>query len=515
MLKNIDNTRIAKNTVFLGIRMVIVLFISLYTTRIILDSLGIIDYGINNVVAGFVTMCAFISTSMANASQRFFNYEYGKNGEIGAKKVFNNSFVIQLILLFFVVGLIEFVGLWYIENKMVIPFERRGAAEWTFHMAVLSLSFSIMQVPFYSAIMAHEKMSFYAFVSILDSCLRLLLAIVLGYVTYDKLIVYSSFLAFFSCLSFILFGIYSKKKFAEIKFDFKIDNKLFKSMLSFSGWNIIGTFARSMRNQGVSMILNLFFGPIVNAAQAIANQVNSAFMQLVANLSISVRPQIVHSYAQNNSMRTINLMMASSKLSLLILYIASCPILIELDFVLKVWLGSNVPNYTYSFIFYIVITSFITNLHTLVSAVVHATGNIKNYQMVCSFINVLIIPIGYVAFCLGANASFIFLIGLFIEIIVQVFSLVILKKLVSFSYIAYFNKIILPLLKVVALSIIFPLIIHNIMWPGILRFIFVLCVSTVVICIVTYRFALESGEKKMIKEYANLLIRNNLSSFLK
>lgn len=509
MLKSANNTRIAKNTVFLGIRMVIVLLISLYTTRVILDSLGVIDYGINNVVAGFVTMCAFISTSMANASQRFFNYEYGKNGEVGAKKVFNQSFIIQLILLLFVVILIELIGLWYIENKMVIPFERRGAAEWTFHMAVLSLSFSIMQVPFYSAVMAHEKMTFYALVSILDSCLRLLLAIVLGYVTYDKLIVYSSFLAFLSCLSFVVFLIYSKKKFPEIKFDFKVDNELFRSMLSFSGWNIIGTFARSMRNQGVSMILNLFFGPIVNAAQAIANQVNSAFMQLVSNLSVSVRPQIVYSYAQNNKIRTINLMMASSKLSLLILYIASCPILIELDFVLKIWLGKNVPNYTFSFVFYIVLTSFITNLHTLVSAVVHATGKIKNYQIVCSLVNVLIVPIGYVGFCLGAEASFIFLIGLFIEIIVQIFSIVILKKLITFSYIIYFNKVILPFLKVVALSIIFPLIIHNVMGQGVFRFIIVLCVSTFVICFVTYGLALEPVEKKMIKEYTNSLLKKN------
>ena len=264
---SLKNEKIALNTILLSVRMVFVLFLSLYTTRITLDVLGIDDFGIYNVVGGFVSMFVFLNTSMSNGIQRFFNFELGRNGIKGAQKVYITSLIIQLILLFVLILLTETFGLWYLYNKMVIPQERFWAALWVFQLSVLSFVFVIMQVPYNAAIMAHEKMNFYAFIGVLDAILKLAIVFLIPYANSDALILYAALLAAISLLNFLLVFFYSRKHFEEIRILPLFDKLLFKSMLSFSGWNIFGTFSNMMREQGLNVILNLFLGPIVNAAR--------------------------------------------------------------------------------------------------------------------------------------------------------------------------------------------------------------------------------------------------------
>lgn len=507
MSKVSNNERIALNTVFLAIRMLIVLLISLYTTRVLLAALGVVDYGIYSVVAGFVSMCSFISTSMASAIQRFFNYEIGKNGVEGGKRVFNAGIRIQFVLSLLLVVLIELVGIWYIEFKMVIPAERLVAARWVFQAALLSLFLAMVSVPYNAAIMAHEKMDYYAFLGILDAILKLAIAIAVQHSASDKLVLYAYLLAGISVVNLLLNYVYAHMKFSEIRFKKGIDRALLKSILVFSGWNAFGTFARTMRSQGVGMVLNLFFGPMVNAAQGVAGQVKSAFQVLVANLATAARPQIVQSYSRGETQRTITLMYSVSKLVLFLLFIFAYPVLLELPEVLNIWLGDNIPDYTIIFVRLVIVTMFVTDIHMITSAVVHATGKMKTYQLVCSTINVLIIPLVYVVMKLGADADVAFWMGLLIEILVQVASLLILKKLIEFSLSQYCKEILWPFFKVVVISFALPIIPYVLMPQGIIRFIIVAILSVCVTCLVVYMWGLNKKERDLVMSFVNRIIK--------
>ena len=494
-----NNKKIAKNTIFLGIRMVFVLLITLYTTRVVLSSLGVVDYGVYTVVAGFVTMCAFISTSMANGIQRYFNFELGKNGTEGAVQVFNTGFFIQVIFAAVIILFTELVGVWYVNHKMVIPPDRLYAARWLLQLSILNLTLSMLQVPFKASIMAHEKMDYYAIVSILDALLRLGVAFAIKYSPTDRLIFYGALVSVIHFINICLYTIYSKIHFEEIRFERGFNKTLFKSMLVFSGWNLFGTFARTMRNQGLGMVLNLFFGPVVNAAQGVANQVSNGFNNLVANLSTASRPQIVQSYSQGNLDRSIRLMMSVSKLTTLLLYMVAYPILIEIDYVLQIWLGDNIPEGTRYLIIIVVITMFVSNLQSFISSIVHATGKMKTYQLTCSIINILIVPAAYFACKMGANVEIVFIIGFVIEVMVFIASIIILKHLIRFSVREYLKKVIMPVAMVMLITIIIPIIPHFLLPIGFVRFVLVLIIAILASSICSYYLGISNQEKEIVR----------------
>ena len=495
------NKMIAKNTVFLGIRMVFVLLITLYTTRVVLSALGVVDYGVYTVVAGFVTMCAFISTSMANGIQRFFNFELGKSGIEGAVQVFNTGLLIQVIFAAIIILFTELVGGWYVNHKMVIPPDRLHAAQWLLQFSILNLTLSMLQVPFKASIMAHEKMDYYAIVSITDALLKLGIAFAIKYSPIDRLIFYGVLMSVIHFINICLYTIYSKIHFEEIRFEKGFNKSLFKSMLIFSGWNLFGTLARTMRNQGLGMVLNLFYGPVVNAAQGVANQVSNGFHNMVANLSTASRPQIVQSYSQGNLNRSIRLMMSISKLTTLLLYIASYPILVEIDFILHIWLGENIPNGTENLVIIVVVTSFVSNLQSFISVLVHATGKMRTYQLTCSIINILIIPAAFIACKLGAKVEMVFIIGFIIEVIVFVASVMILKRLIVFPIRVYVKKVIVPVGMVVMITIIIPLIPHYLMPFGILRFVLVFTSALMASSICSYFLGISHQEKEIVRSF--------------
>ena len=500
-----NNKRIAKNSILLSIRMIFVLCLTFYTTRVTLKALGVDDFGIYNVVCGFVSMFTFLNTSMSNGIQRFFNFELGKNGIDGARRVYVTSLVVQLLLLLIIIVLTETLGLWYLHYKMVIPPERFIAAQWIFHLSVISFILVIMQVPYNAAIMAHEHMNFYAFLGVLNAILKLIIVILIPLAeTTDKLILYGCLLTAISLLDFILAYSYSRIHFEEIRIRPLFDKGLFKSMLSFSGWNIFGSFSNMMREQGLNMILNLFFGPVVNAARGIAYQVSSGLQGFVANVSTAIRPQIVQSYAQGNTIRTINLMHSLSKLSIIGLYMIAYPILLEIDYVLHLWLGGDVPDYTSSFVIIVVLIAFLNNMNSAVSAVVHATGKMRNYQVIGSLINLSSLPFAYYALKMGYNPNSVFWVSFVFTIFMQTASLFILKSVIDFSIVRYAKEVILPFCLVVCVSFSIPLIPYNFMSNGFLRFGVVVTLAVVSSSLSLYFLGLNKKEKSLIN---SLLIK--------
>ena len=302
-----NNKRIIKNTLLLAIRQVVVMVMALYVSRITLKVLGVTDFGIYNVVCGFVVMFTFLNAAFTTGIQRFFNYEYGKNGTKGSNKVFVNAVVVQLVLSAIIVILLESIGLWYMYEKMVIPEERFTAAMWVFQVSVISTVVMMLQVPFNAAILAHEKMDFFAFLSVLNQVLKLIAVIILPHFYGDRLIIYGILLLGVTFVDFLLNAIYAKIHFSEINFRCNVDRSLLKQMLSFSGWNVFGKFSYMMKEQGLNMVLNLFFGPSLNAARGLAFQVTGALNGFVSNINVAVKPQLTQSYAQGNYNRTFSL----------------------------------------------------------------------------------------------------------------------------------------------------------------------------------------------------------------
>lgn len=509
-----NNKRIAKNSVFMSIRMLIVLCITLYSSRVVLAALGVEDYGIYNVVAGFVTMFGFLNSSLSNGIQRFFNFELGRNGMEGANKVYNMALFIQAILAIVIILPTEIFGTWYLHHKMVLPAERMIAAEWIFQSALVTFFIQILQVPYSAAIMAHERMDFYAFVSVLNAVLTLGIAFLITYLPGDSLNLYGLLLTIISLISFVLYFVYCRRNFKEISLKFDFQKILFKDMLSFSGWNIFGTLGYMVKDQGVNLMLNFFFGPVVNAARGIANQINGGLQSFVSNITIPVRPQVVQSYSQGNVVRSLNLTYTISKFSCFMLLIISLPVMLEIDYVLCVWLGENVPDHTATFVVIIVINSFLLNLNNAVSGIVHATGKMKNYQLAGGGISILGVIVSYIVLriVLSPEASLIAL--LVMDGIRQLLALIILKNIVQqFSFKEYLKEVLLPVILVSGICVIIPVLLHHFMRGGGVRFITVTLVSVTSVAVCAYLYGLTMNEKMLVRQMVDNMIGKVMKTF--
>lgn len=498
-----SNKRIAKNSIFLSIRMVIVLLISLYTTRVILQVLGVIDYGVYNVVCGFVTMFAFLNLSLSNGIQRFFNYEFGKNGEEGANKVYCTSLYIQALFSIVVVIIVEVFGLWYLHNKMVIPNDRMIAAEWIFQLSILTFVLGIMQAPFAAAVTAHEKFDFYAVVSVLDAVLKLGIVYLIKLISVDKLILYGILSTAVALLNIILYFIYCKKSFREIHFRKGIDKELFKKMLGFSGWNLFGSFSNVMEVQGINLVMNFFYGPVVNAARGVANQINGGVQSFVSNIAMPVRPQVTQSYAKGDIQRTMGLTYSISKMSCAIVFILAIPASIEIDYILRLWLGNTIPSHTASFTMLVLLTSVVNNLNAIISNVVHATGIMRDYQFWGSIVRVSSVPVAYLLIFyfdfpeMGLIAVFL------MASATHLICLFIAKKIVGFSMTEYFRMVILPILVIFIISVMAIYPVHCLLQEGPMRLIFVCIFSVIIIGILFFYYAFNSSERQLTMQLLN------------
>lgn len=497
------NRRIAKNTLFLSIRMVIVLGVTLFTTRIVLQALGAVDYGVYNVVCGFVSLFSFLNVSMSNGIQRFYNFEYGKNGEDGANSVFCISLIIQSILAIIVVILVEGIGLWYLHNKMVIPPERFNAAEWIFQLSVITFVIGIMTAPFSAAVTAHEKMNFYAIVSVFIVFLKLGVAYIIKISQSDKLVLYGILLTAISLVEISLYLLYCKRNFREIYISRRFDKTLFTKMFGFSGWNLFGSFSNVMENQGTNLVLNYFFGPVVNAARGVAMQVNGGVQSFVENITIPVRPQVIQSFASGNLQRTLSLTYSVSKISSIIILILAIPISLEIEYILGLWLGADFPEHTAAFTVLILACSFFNTLQSSLSGVVHATGKMKKYQLSCSFIRLLSLPVSIFLIHFIHIPEVCLISVVFFSSMVLVNSLFIVRQLVGFSIKRYLYQVLFPVLFVLILSVVVLYPLHSIVTEGFIRLFIVTLSSIILTGSLSYFFVFSEGERILVRQFVD------------
>lgn len=491
------NKRVAKNTISLYLRMFFVLLVSLYTTRVVLRVLGVEDYGVYNVVAGFVTLFSFLNTSLAGAIQRFYNFETSQKGDEGTSSVYTLSLVIQFCLSLIVLLLLETIGVWYLNKVMVVPPDRLFAANILFQSSTLSLVLLIISIPFSAAILSFEKMDYYAAVGIIDVLLKLLIIIVLPYIPYDKLISYSVLLLLISITNFLLYYIYSKNRFNSLRFSryYIRNHTALKQMLSFAGWNVFGTFSNVVYTQGTNILLNFFFGPIVNAAKGIAGQIMSAIQSFSINVVTAFRPQLVNSYAKNDFERTKKLMFIESKVCFVLMCTLSVPLIIEMDYILNLWLGEDVPIYAGLFSCLVLVHATIASLNQPFSQVVHATGTMKSFQLITGCITCMIIPFSYFAFKLGAPPSAVFWIGIAMAVFSQIACAYIVNHLFYYDLRHYLVDVIVPCLTFVILLPIIPLIIRQMMPESFGRLALGTTLSLIIAGILAYCVVLNKGDR--------------------
>lgn len=493
-----SNSRIAKNTIFLYLRMLLVLVVSLFTTRVLLHALGVEDYGINNVVCGFVSMFSFLNTSMSNGVQRFYNFSLGRKNEYSIGEVYTASFIIQIIIAVLLFVILELVGTWYIYNMMNIPSDRVAAAYWIFQFSVVSLVLILFQIPYSAAIMAYEKMDYYAYLSIFDVVAKLIIAYSVKYASIDRLILYGSLNLLVSIISFLLYFIFAKRQFPDLRFNFKVRKRLFKPMLAFSGWNVFGSFAYLIKGQGLNLLLNFFFGAIVNAARGVSNMVMSAIQSFQANIVIAFRPQLVQSYAEGNYGRVLRLFYSLSKISFVLLSILSIPVIIEVNYILKIWLGDNIPEYTVPFTILALLNMIVSSLNTPVSQIVHATGKMKSYQIGTSIVICSILPIAWFSLKLGCDPTMVYLISLILTILNQVICNLLLKRVFDYSTKDYIVKVILPCVFFLILVPIVPFAVTVFMPSSFYRLIVTAILCLVISCLIAYWVVLDKVEKEML-----------------
>lgn len=495
-----NNKRIVKNAIFLYGRLILTMLISLYTTRVVLNVLGVVDFGIYNVVCGFVAMFSFLNTTMSNGIQRFYNYEAGKNGIGSVTKVYQTAMLIQLLLVLVVVFVIEPLGAWYLNNKMVIPEERLFAANWVFQCSLLSLAFLVMQVPFSAAVMAHEKMNYYASVGILDAFLKLAIVIVLPYLGGDGLIIYGILLFSVSVINLLLYSVYALKNFPELKLERVFHKDLFNNIFKFTGWNLVEMFAWTTQVQGVNMVMNLFCGPVVNAAQGVASQISSALNSFCSNLSVAFRPQLVHSYAEGNYLRTTNMMFIMSKAMFIMMTLMVIPLSLEMNFVLNMWLGDNIPEYTLQFAVLVIFSMLPRNMTMALSQVIHASGKMKNYQLGSAVVILLALPFSYLLLKMGYSPVKIYICNIVIFVLLWIVDIFLLRKVYFFSLIEYFKTVVFPCVLTLLLSFLPTYMIHSYMTEGIRRFLIVLITSLIVVVVFSYLIVLSPQEKRVLVE---------------
>lgn len=492
-----DNKRIAKNTIMLYIRMLIILFANLYLSKVVLSTLGVIDYGIYNIVGGFVSMFSLTSTSLSNAIGRFITFSLGKGDKKTLNRVFCTSINLQILMSLIIILLCEFLGVWFLNSKMVIPSERLFIANYIFQFFLVSFVVGLISVPYNALIIAHEKMSAFAYISILEIFLKLLFIYFIKNSNFDKLLYWGASLMLISIFNRLIYRLYCLRKFPESKYHFVFDKSLIKEMGSFAGWNMFGEVAGILRNQGTNMLLNLFYGPIVNAAYGIAMQINSVTGQFYGNFLIAVNPQIIKSYAEGDIKHAYNLVKKSTRFAYLMLLVIILPIFIEINFLLKIWLG-NYPNYTTTFSRLLLIVSLIEVLSLPLITLQRATGYVREYQLVVGTIYLLNLPISWVLLKIGYNPFWVFYVAISIAIINMFVRIYMLKKILPISIKEYFIEVIYKVFMTTVIIIFFIYILHHIFE---ISHLFNLGITFFFSALICFTYGISKSERKTLYDY--------------
>jgi len=432
-----NNKRIAKNTLLLYVRMLFTIIVGLYTSRVVLQTLGVDDYGIYNVVGGIVAMLAFLNSAMTAASQRFISFELGTGSKSKLKQVFCTSVTIHLAIAGIILVLAETVGLWFLNTHMNIAANRMIAANWVYQCSILTFIITVISVPYNACIVAHERMKAFAYISIIEVTLKLVVVYLLLIVHVDKLIIYAILILSVSLIIRMIYGIYCKRNFKECTYKFSFSKQLFNEMFAFAGWSIIGNLGFSLKDQGSNVVLNLFCGTAINAARGVALQVNGIISNFSSNFIMALNPQITKQYAAGNIQESVQLVYAGCRYSFYLLSIISIPVMVNLDYLLSLWLGT-VPSYTTEFLFLALIAALINSMATPLVTALQATGRIRNFQIIICFIMMSELPLTYLILKLGYK-PYIAMIASIIVVVVGLFArLLLLKQLVQSYSLKYF-----------------------------------------------------------------------------
>lgn len=505
---------IAKNTMFLYVRMFLTMGISLYTSRVVLKALGVSDYGVYSVVGGVVSMFGFLNMAMASSTQRFLSFEIGKKNIDKLNKIFITAVNIHLLIAVIIVLLSETIGLWFINNKLNVVANRMDAVNWIYHFAVLSLAVKIIQVPFNALIIAREKMKIYAIYSIVEVLLKLLGVYLLILISsYDKLKLYAFLMFIITFLVSILYREYCIRNFKESKYTRFYDKEIYNELLSYSGWSLFGNIAAVARGQGSNILLNIFFGTVVNAAYGISVQVNSAVKQFVSNFQIALNPQIIKTYAKGDFVQNHKLIFQGSKLSFFLLFILACPIWINIDFVLELWLG-NPPENTGLFVRLAIISLLVDSISGPLMIGAQATGKIKWYQIVVGGVILLDMPITYLILKIYNLPEYSYYVTISITCSTLLIRLFFLKKLIKFKIGHYLKKVVLNILLITVFSLLSMFVYSK--FIGLDNSFFSFLTSSAFILLVNFSLIVSIGfekeEKKRIKDLISKKIgkKNNI-----
>lgn len=496
-----NNKRIAKNTLLLYFRMLLTMAVTLYTSRIVLKVLGVEDYGIYNVVGGVVTMLGFINSSLSGAGSRYLTYELGKENQGNMKQMFSTILFMHFFLAIIIVAISETVGLWFVHNKLVIPEERMVAALWAYHCSILTSAVSIVSVPYNSLIIAHEKMGVFAYISIIEVSLKLLIVFFLANLSYDKLIVYAILYLAVQILIRIIYNHYCTKHFQESRTLPAYHPKQMREIFTYATWTLNGNLAVAGYTQGLNILLNMFFGPMVNAARGIAVQVQSAIMTFVQNFQVAINPQIIKSYAANEFEYMHSLIIASSKYGVFLMMIVAFPVFLFIHSILQLWLGV-IPDYTPQFIQIMLFVGLLRPLCSALITGIHATGDIRKFQLYEGTSLLMVVPVSYLLlkFCQISPIA-VMVTYLCIEIITQSIRIWIVLPKINMRYGDYIRDVIKPL--ILPLSIMF-LGLFCIKVPYDLSF-GKLCVYAITSCICmtlcVFVFGLNKKERSFLFQY--------------
>lgn len=493
-----NNKRIAKNTLFLYMRMFVMMLTTLFTSRIVLDVLGAADYGLNNVIGGVVVLFSFLNSALLSATQRFLNFHLGRKDYKQTNVVFCMSVNTYLLLALLVIVLGETLGLWFVNTKLNIPQERIYAAQWVYQFTLVQFIINLLRVPYNASIIAYERMNFYAYLSLIEVIAKLVVVYLLYITSFDKLIFYSFLYTIVPLVITIIYKLYCNRQFDITHYHAFWDKKAFKEMFSFSGWSLFGSLANLSAQQGMNILINIFYGVTVNAAAGIANQVSHSVYGFISNFQTAFQPQIVKTYAAKETERFHKLIFQTSKFSYFLVIVLILPIMFTLDELLAVWL-KQVPEYTAIFCRLILVFLSIEAITAPLWMSVQATGKIKNYQILMASLIFLNFPIAYIVLKIGLPVYSVWVVRIFVNIMTMTARCVYMKKKLEFPLLPYLRNVIVPVLLVTIVALPVPGILYYFI-DGLWQKLFVIGFTTLIITMLdVYFVGMNLREKELVK----------------
>jgi O-antigen/teichoic acid export membrane protein len=478
--------------------MIIIMAVSFYTVRVVLDILGVTDFGLYNLVASFVLLMAVLNNTLTGGTQRFLTFEIGKGDLVKLKQTFSTAVMIHIALALLILLLGETIGLWLLYEKISIPADRFDAAFWVYQFAIFSIMVTVMQVPYHALIIAHERMHIFAYVSIVEAILKLLVVYLLLVISFDKLIIYGILMFLVSLTIALYYRIYVLKNYEESHFTLMFDKHIIKSMMQFSGWNLFGTLGAMLSNHGVSILLNLYFGPVANAAHAISMQVSNGLNQFVNSFQTAITPQITKLYASNKIDELNNFLYQNTKYAFLLLWIMVLPIILKLDYVLSVWL-TQIPENTIIFTKLLMIYGLMYSFIRPMVMAIQATGKVKGIQISAGVLLILVLPISWILLenDFPIYSPFIVMLCMWIfHILLEIFFL---KRLIGFSSISFLKISVVPLIIIISISLLSLNYLSNLIDNNIYQLLLFFVVSIFVNFILIYFIGIDLQTRKKLK----------------